>query len=267
MNVLPAGCRCYLINLDRSPQRLATMDERLSALGIAYTRITGVDGAQLDEDEFLRHTRENRYYKPIRRGEVGCYLSHLRVLQVFLDSDARYALVLEDDGQFRPDLPVALRSALRLREQTDDPLLQWDVLKLNRTRRRLVALAPLEAPYRLVEYGPSVPITTAAAVWTRDAAQRFLQAYRGSARPIDCDLQHPWEFGLTILSLQPPPVVQGDVPSTIGSRKHPAHGPLAKLGYELRRLWPKLRHFGRRYGWRTLAGWLWRRQLDYRPRR
>lgn len=264
--MLPDGCVCFLINLDRSPQRLQTMVSRLATLGVEYIRVAGVDGAQLADDEFRQHTRENRYYKPIRRGEVGCYLSHLKTLQAFLDSDARFALILEDDCQFSPAFLAALQSALALRETTHDALLRWDVLKLNRKRRRLVALAALTENTRLVEYGLSVPITTAAAVWTRDAAQRFLRAYRGTARPIDCDLQHPWEFGLNILALQPSPVTQGDVPSTIGNRKHGAHGPFAKLGYELRRLWPKLRHFGHRYGWGCIAGWLWRRELHYRPR-
>lgn len=264
--MLPPGCTCYLINLDRSPQRLAEMQVRLDVLGIDYIRIAATDGAHLTDEEFLHHTVENRYYKPIRRGEVGCYLSHLKVLQAFMDSDACYALVLEDDCLFDPDFVPTLQAALALRDGSCDPLLQWDVLKLNRQRRRLVELAPLTASHRLVEYGLSVPITTAAALWTRAAAERFLRAYRGTTRPIDCDLQHPWEFGLNILALQPPPVTQGDVASTIGNRKHPAYGPLAKLGYELHRLWPKLRHFGQRYGWTFIAGWLWRRQLHYRRR-
>lgn len=262
--MLAADCICYLINLDRSPERLAAMQARLAELGIECQRISAVDGATLTEDEFLQHTVENRYYKPIRRGEVGCYLSHLSALQAFVDSGARYALILEDDCLFDADFNASLQAAIALRNGARDPLLQWDVLKLNRKRRRWVALAPLTASHLLVEYGLSVPITTAAAVWTRVAAERFLRAYRGAARPIDCDLQHPWEFGLNILALQPPPVTQGDVASTIGSRKHPAHGPLAKLGYEWRRLGPKLCHFGQRYGWGFVAGWLWRRQLQYR---
>lgn len=264
MTMLPDGLACYLINLDRSPQRLAAMQSRLSELDIAYTRIAATDGAQLTDEEFLQHTIHNRYYKPIRRGEVGCYLSHLEVLHAFINSDARYALVLEDDCVFDADFNASLGAAIALRDHTCDPLLQWDVLKLNRKRARWVSLAPVTASRQLVEYGLSVPITTAAAVWTRPAAERFLRAYRGATRPIDCDLQHPWEFGLNILALQPPPVTQGDVASTIGNRKHPAHGPLAKLRYEWRRLGPKLRHFGRRYSWGFIAGWLWRRQLHYR---
>ena len=265
--MIPDDCVCYLINLDRSVQRLATMQERLIEAGINYQRISAIDGARLSDVEFLRHTGINRYYKPIRRGEVGCYLSHLKALRAFLSSDARFALIIEDDGVFQPAFGAVLQEAIALRDASLDPLLCWDVLKLNRSRRRQIDLAALGEEHWLVEYGLSVPITTAAAVWTRQAASTFLRAYRGSARPIDCDLQHPWEYGLTILSVHPPLVVQGDVASTIGNRKQSRSNPFAKLGYELKRLWPKVRGFGMRYGWGFVAGWLWRQRLEYRPKR
>lgn len=264
--MLPADCQCFLINLDRSPDRLAAMLPRLQAQGIAFERIPGVDGMALSEDEFREQTRENRYYKPIRRGEVGCQLSHLKALQRFLASEARYALVLEDDAEFDADFSEVLAEALALRARTTDPLLQWDVLKLNRKRRRHIDLAALGTQRRLVEYGLSVPSTTTAAVWTRAGAERWVRAYRGTARPIDCDLQHPWEFGLGILSVHPPVVSAEDVASAMGSSDRVTRNPWPKLRYELNRVWPRLRHFSRRYGWGVLVAWLGRRRIDYAGR-
>lgn len=262
--MLPTGCRCYLINLDRSPERLATMVSRLDDLGIEFERIPGVDGMSLSEDEFGRQTSENRYYKPIRRGEVGCQLSHLKALARFLDSDARYALVLEDDARLDGDFNEAIAQALALRDAPGDPLLQWDLLKLDRKRRRHIGLAPLSARRSLVEYGLSVPSTTTATVWTRVGAERWVQSYRGTARPIDCDLQHPWEYALTILSVHPPVVSAEDVGSAMGTADRVTRNPWPKLRYELKRIWPRFRHFGRRYGWGFLFGWLWRGQRAYR---
>lgn len=263
--LLPENVVCYLINLDRSSERMETMRSRLEAMGIPFQRVPGVDGMQLSDAEFADQTRVNRYYKPLRRGEVGCQLSHLKTLQAFLASNARMALVLEDDAVFLPGFPEAFREAIALREVTNDPHLQWDVLKLNRCRRRLIDLSPLGAQHRLVEYGLSVPITTAAAIWTRAAAERWVGAYRGTTRPIDCDLQHPWEFDLRILSVHPPVVEQGNVVSSMGSAKSTARSPVPKWRYELQRMWPKLRSFGSRYGWSFISAWLWRRQLVWRP--
>ncbi len=37
---------------------------------------------------------------PLTPGELGCTLSHLQALQLFLDTDDQYALILEDDAIF-----------------------------------------------------------------------------------------------------------------------------------------------------------------------
>ena len=40
--------RIFLINLDRSPQRLAFMTAQLNALGLRAERLPAVDGKQID---------------------------------------------------------------------------------------------------------------------------------------------------------------------------------------------------------------------------
>lgn len=264
--MLPAELKCYLINLDRSPERLAEIAPRLAAQDIGFERVPGVDGAKLSEAEFRGQTRGNEYYKPLRRGEVGCYLGHLAAMRRFLQSGARYALILEDDAAFSEGAAAVIGAALKLRGQARDRLLQWDVLKLNYARKRWVELAALDENHRLVEYGPSVPSTTTAAIWTREAAQRWTRDFHGVARPIDCDLQHPWEHGLAIRSVHPPIAWPRRVESTIKPTGPAAtRNPWPKLRYELRRLWPKYREFGRNYGWFFILGWLWRKRLVYRP--
>lgn len=254
---LPGDCHAYVLNLARAPQRLAAMQARLSALSVAFTRIEGVDGATLAADALAALTRRNRYYKPLRPGEVGCYLGHVQALRSFLASPAHFCLLLEDDACFEDGFLPALAAALERRRAEADPLCRWDVLKLCNRRRRWMPLAPLAAGHCLVEYGPSVPSTTTAAVWTREGATRFLAAFSGVRRPVDCDLQHPWESGLRILSVHPPVVSAEPVPSTIGGGKPRSRNPWPKLRYEALRLWPRWRHFSRLYGplfWRR-----WRR--------
>ena len=259
----PQDLTCYLINLDRSPERLAAVSTRLTELRLPFERVAAVDGMRLSQEEFDEQTRENRYYKPLRRGEVGCHLSHLEAMRRFVQSGRGYALILEDDAILPDSLPSLLADAIDLHQCGSDPESSWDVLKLAKSRRRRVDLAPLGTDWRLVEYGPSVPSTTVAAVWTRDAAQRWLQNFRGVARPIDCDLQHPWEFGLQIRSVHPPPVTAG-TESVMGSRDHGTRNPWAKLRYEAHRFPRKWGDLAGRYGWGFLLPWLWRHRLDHR---
>ncbi len=261
--MLPDDCICYLINLDRSRERLAVMASRLAAAGIAFERVPAVDGATLDDAALAGHSPGNRYYKPLRRGEVGCYLSHLEVMRRFVASGKPYALVLEDDVVLADGFAALVVTAIAQRARTVDPLLAWDVLKLAARRRRYIDLGPLDAGHRLVEYGPSVPATTAAALWTQAGARRWLQAYPGVMRPVDCDLQHPWESGLEILSVHPAPTHAG-TETTMDSRDHATRNPWLKLRYEARRLLPKWRHFVRRYGAAFTLRWLWRGQLAHR---
>jgi glycosyl transferase family 25 len=102
--------RVFLINLDRSADRLALMAGDLDRLGLAWERLVGVDGATLalpdariDEAAFRR-----RHHAVLRRGEIGCYLSHHAALLRFLASDANAGLILEDDVALGHDLPEVL---------------------------------------------------------------------------------------------------------------------------------------------------------------
>ncbi|MDQ3159741.1 MAG: glycosyltransferase family 25 protein [Pseudomonadota bacterium] len=261
--MLPDECACYLINLDRSPDRLETTSAHLAAAGIAFERVAGTDGMLLSDAQLKAQTRENRFYKPLRRGEVGCYLSHLEALRCFIASNQPYALILEDDVVLSEHVSALVAAAIQLRGRTNDARLAWDVLKLGNGRSRLIELAPLNARHWLVEYGPSVPIGAYAALWTRDGAMRWLQQFRGVSRPIDCDLQHPWEYGLCIRSVHPAPVTS-KADSVMGSDILVTRSPWAKLGYEGRRLVHKWRYFVESYGWRFMLPWLWRKRLIYR---
>ena len=70
----------YVINLARSPERLAHMTAELEKARLDYEVITGVDGRDLDLDDPAvinpaLLTREGSF----PAGMAGCALSHLRV--------------------------------------------------------------------------------------------------------------------------------------------------------------------------------------------
>ena len=44
----------------------------------------------------------NRFWKQdVRKGEIGCFLSHITTIQ---DCESDYLLILEDDAEFKSDL-------------------------------------------------------------------------------------------------------------------------------------------------------------------
>jgi len=96
------------INLERSNARRQRIEGELFGLGLGtlYNRLPATDGA----------TSEQR--PPLRAGELGCYLSHLRALEIAAESD-RPMHILEDDARLSKLVPAVLPAANRLFQNAD----------------------------------------------------------------------------------------------------------------------------------------------------
>ena len=92
--------KTYLINLDRSRDRLAVMTQRMSEIGIAAERVSGVEGAKLKADSINTAIPNYKYPRSLTRGEIGCFLSHRKCWEIFVQSGDDWALILEDDCIF-----------------------------------------------------------------------------------------------------------------------------------------------------------------------
>lgn len=93
--------KIYLINLDRSPERLARMTEIFSDLGLEFTRLPAVDGACLTQVE-LDAIAPTRTSGPVKLtvGDVGCFLSHIECWRLIAEGENECAAIFEDDLHF-----------------------------------------------------------------------------------------------------------------------------------------------------------------------
>ena len=66
---------------------------------LEYTKI-GIKGGELSAKQYFELAVKGRS-NSLTPGELGCTLSHLEALRVFLESSDEYALVLEDDAILR----------------------------------------------------------------------------------------------------------------------------------------------------------------------
>lgn len=98
--LLGDGLRSYLINLDRSAERLAFMRRQFDDLGIQFERISAVDGRSLSRDDYAD--------SPLALSEIGCLLSHRAAWERLIESGEHYAAVFEDDCVLSRDLPAVL---------------------------------------------------------------------------------------------------------------------------------------------------------------
>ncbi len=95
--------RTYLINLDRSTERLSIVTDRLAALGLTWERIPAVDGKTLTAEHKTAVVSPNwKFPTTLTSGEIGCMLSHRYCWEQFLATGDEWLLVLEDDCVFSP---------------------------------------------------------------------------------------------------------------------------------------------------------------------
>lgn len=158
----------YLINLDRSADRLAHMRTELDRASLPFERMPATDGTLLEADRleaFRDSTANPDDWLP---GEIGCFLSHLEVWERIAAGNAPYGIVLEDDIHVSPDLG-------RLFESTAWIPADADIVRLeaNRPMRLSKGRAISELPGRQVFRAHSGTSGSAAYIISKRAAERL----------------------------------------------------------------------------------------------
>ena len=140
-----------LINLDRSPERLAFMQEQAERLGISMQRISGIDGRS-----------------KMSSGEVGCYASHLIVMRQIVEDGHAAAIILEDDVSLDPRFMTVAAAAISAAPRG------WDIIHLC-THFKKAAWYPIAdlGGHTLVRYS-RLPVNTVAYVISRRGCGKFL---------------------------------------------------------------------------------------------
>lgn len=107
--------RTYVITLERATERHAVMEAQLSASGLSYEVVFGVDGYQMSSSDRAKLVDEAAVKRSpgwLTPGMVGCVLSHRRVYQLIAMAQDGPALVLEDDAVLPSNLAVLVSAML-----------------------------------------------------------------------------------------------------------------------------------------------------------
>jgi glycosyl transferase, family 25 len=199
----------YLINLDRSPQRLAHFSAQAASAGVRFERLPAVDGRAIAPAERERMLSPQWQFQPLNPGEVGIFLSQRMAWQRLLDSGDPMAAVFEDDVLLAPE-------AGRLLARLAEGGWQADIVKLETTLRPVV----LGESAHLLDAAHGLrPLRSwhggaAGYVITRAAAERLLAATWPLADPVDQVLFNPLarvSATLALLQLVPALCVQKNI--------------------------------------------------------
>lgn len=116
----------FVINMKFRTDKKKRMEDELKKHGLSAEFIDAIVGYNIDIDKMVSNNLiNNKINRPMRRGEIGCYLSHIKSWESFLKSNYKYALILEDDAVFLNDFKNKLND---LMEEIDFP---FDIIYLN----------------------------------------------------------------------------------------------------------------------------------------
>ena len=218
------------------------MAMQLKNIGLDFERISAVDG-NAQTDEFLNKyysskLNRKKYYVPLKKAEIGCYISHLKACEKIVRDNLDYAIILEDDIILEPYfeiIPDVINSIDK----------KWNYIKLifPFKKKRITKKIPLDlgifydSPYEfeLVKW-KKPPVGTQAYAISREGAVEFLKKRSVFYRPIDVDLQFTWETNLNVMGLRPCLCNISEAESTIGKRKLKIHYPFARFIYKFKYL-------------------------------
>lgn len=89
--------KILVINLDRSPDRLAHMRKVFDAQGLSFERVPAVDAQNLSPEEIARWRQGEPNFYELGPGEVGCFLSHRKCWEIAAASPEPFTVICEDD--------------------------------------------------------------------------------------------------------------------------------------------------------------------------
>ena len=194
-------CGVYLINLDRSTDRLLSAERHFNAVGLPFERIVAIDAHNedlsdypIDRQEFqLTHGRAT-----IRPGEIGCYFSHIKALRAFLASNREFGVILEDDTLPEPNLLDVIEI---LFEWSED----WDIVSLFHFHWGMPIIVRREQQYALSVHLTHIS-SSAAYLVNRRAASSLLLHLETMRACVDHSLYSQWKHGLRLRSAIPMPI-------------------------------------------------------------
>lgn len=183
-----------IINLQSSPDRMATATSEMRQMGLDFERLEAFDGRPYQPDSFAQYDARAAIFmmgRNLNGGEIGCYKSHRNALKRFLQSDAKVCLVLEDDVKFRPGARPVLDWLLG-RFENDA---QWDLVNLCcRAGRCARLVAPVDGCDRNLMRSYFWPPMTTAILWSRNGAEDFLASSIRITAPVDLFMRR-WVAG------------------------------------------------------------------------
>lgn len=179
----------YLINLDGSDERLQRAMEQLQAVDWSFQRFSAYDGRGRDLASFENYddvATQQTLGRRLLNSELGCYLSHYGCAEKFLQTDADYLVVLEDDMKITTDFKKSVEQILLYLDQHQD--LDWYLINLAAKKKKFAKDIVKIDDFSLW-HAYYFPIRGLGLIWSRKGAEAFVASGKTMTMPVDIFFQ------------------------------------------------------------------------------
>ncbi len=207
----------YLINLDGSNERLESAKQQLDDIDWSFERFPAVDGRGKSLSSFENYDDQQARQilgRSLLNSEIGCYLSHYYCVSKFLESDADYLIILEDDMQLSDDFKAVTMQLLDFLYTKKD--LEWYLINIAANKKKL-AKDIIQINNHTLWHAYYFPILGLGLIWSRKGAEEFIEKGKTVTMPVDVFFQNWLSQSAKGLGVWPALVTPTDMDSDIWS--------------------------------------------------
>jgi glycosyl transferase family 25 len=188
----------YIINLDRSPDRLHYVSKQLSKIEAPCERIVAVDGSQLEVEALQYYQRQSKrswsHYTTLSAGEIGCALSWHSAWQITSEHKSKACIVLEDDIKIHSNFKSTINTLFKNLDENIVIDLSGKKGVIEKERKNIddITLILYQTP----------PLGNLGAIYGKLATQVFLNKMQNFKAPVDTLQQMLWQHNVQTWSLE-----------------------------------------------------------------
>ena len=210
----------FVISLPEAGERRQKITAQLQSCGMPYSFVDAVDGRGFDVSAHPDYDREKRlkyFGRDLLGGEIGCFLSHKKLLQKIVQENIVCAVILEDDATVLSSLPAVSKALMALKKRPDlVRFLGSD--KVNKSKHKVIENLAGEINLARLQ---STPGGAHGYFVSNEGARKLLKKMDKIFIPIDTLMGYSWQTGVANLATVPSPVLHGstDEESYIGTAR------------------------------------------------
>ena len=100
--------KCFVINLKRATKRKKYISNQLNLVSQEFEVIEGIDWQVIDQSlqsKTAKNIKIKNSFRTLTPGQIGCNLSHRKILKWLVNSSENMIAVLEDDIRLSKEFP------------------------------------------------------------------------------------------------------------------------------------------------------------------